>query len=331
MNLTYSQVKELALGAEFAVETESGLTLYRFNEEELESYTDRVGKKIFASASIRLAFFTDASAMTLGILAEKGGSSRTYFAIEVMADGEPAGVMKNYQEGDSFEQMRDHCSLGAFEQTFLFKEGKKHIEIYLPWSVITTITKLELEGATLLEPAKKEKVLLMYGDSITHGYDAYLPSQSYANRLADFLGMEVYNKAIGGEIFYPPLAQMEPTVAPDLITVAYGTNDWNKCDHATLLENSRLFFEALAERHPDIPIIALAPIWRLNWEQEKPAGDFRAIATHFRTLAEEIPTLRVIDCFDFIPHERALFADLRLHPTDEGFRYYFEGLKKEIL
>ena len=38
MNLTYSQIKECTLGAEFALETELGLTLYRFNEEELEMF-----------------------------------------------------------------------------------------------------------------------------------------------------------------------------------------------------------------------------------------------------------------------------------------------------
>jgi len=31
-----------------------------------------------------------------------------------------------------------------------------------------------------------------------------------------------------------------------------------------------------------------------------------------------------------LPKEEKYFADLRLHPNDEGFKYYFENLYSEI-
>ena len=330
MNLTYSQIKECTLGAEFALETELGLTLYRFNEEELEMYTERCAPKLYSSSGIRIAFTTDASALTLGLVAEKA-SSRTFFAVELFEDGERSGVLRNFEDGRTFDDLRDNCTYGAFEQTFPLKEGTKAVELYLPWSASSTITRLELTDATFAEPIKRESVLLMYGDSITQGYDAYLPSQSYSNRLADALGMQVVNKAIGGEVFYPPLAEAEPTVEADLITVAYGTNDFSKSDWEVFKADSRAFFEALAERHPETPILAITPIWRLDWESERKIPSFHAVEEHLRAIAEEIPNMSIVPGFNLVPQDTDLFSDRRLHPNDEGFAYYGDNLARLIL
>ena len=47
-------------------------------------------------------------------------------------------------------------------------------------------------------------------------------------RLADALGAEEVNKAIGGECFFPELAATKEDFQPEYITVAYGTNDWSR-------------------------------------------------------------------------------------------------------
>ena len=38
----------------------------------------------------------------------------------------------------------------------------------------------------------------------------------------------------------------------------------------------------------------------------------------------------MISGFDFVPKDEKYYADLRLHPNDEGFEYYAENLYKEI-
>ncbi|MBQ7934994.1 MAG: SGNH/GDSL hydrolase family protein [Clostridia bacterium] len=327
MKLTYSQIKDFALGAESVVETELGISFYRFTEEELELYsTTQFADKSYATAGIRLAFETDASALTLGVNIAFGGSSRSYFAIEVFQDGKRAGILKNYPDGATFNEMRTGCSDGDFEKTFPLSPGKKTIEIYLPWSVTPTITELTLNNATFANKIHRERILLMYGDSITHGYDAALPSQSYSNRFADALGMQVYNKAIGGEVFFPALAECEPTLAPEVITVAYGTNDWNKTDPATFEQNSRAFLQALAERHPQAKIFVFTPIWRKDHGLEKPFSSFSAIAEHLTAVAQELPNGIVLKGIDFVPHDAKFYADRRLHPNDEGFDHYFNNL-----
>ena len=38
----------------------------------------------------------------------------------------------------------------------------------------------------------------------------------------------------------------------------------------------------------------------------------------------------LFDGFDFVPHQEEFFADLYLHPKDNGFKYYFENLAQNI-
>ena len=53
---------------------------------------------------------------------------------------------------------------------------------------------------------------------------------------------EEYNKAIGGDVFFPSLAATREDFEPDYITVAYGTNDWSKCPREALEENCKNFY-----------------------------------------------------------------------------------------
>jgi hypothetical protein len=57
-------------------------------------------------------------------------------------------------------------------------------------------------------------------------------------------------------------------------------------------------------------------------DMETKAGDFRSIPKHLQEIAGDIGNMQVIDCFDFVPHQTAMFYDLRLHPNDEGFGHY---------
>ena len=43
-----------------------------------------------------------------------------------------------------------------------------------------------------------------------------------------------------------------------------------------------------------------------------------------------IENISVISGFDFVPMDEKYYADLKLHPNDEGFEYYAENLYKEI-
>ena len=98
-----------------------------------------------------------------------------------------------------------------------------------------------MNGATYVTLVKKEKTMLFYGDSITHGYDSAHPLNTYAKRVADGLCAEGFVKAVGGECFLPELAKVNGGHNPDYVVIAYGTNDWSKNNKEAFDKNSKEF------------------------------------------------------------------------------------------
>lgn len=150
--------------------------------------------------------------------------------------------------------------------------------------------------------------------------------------MADLLSAEEYCKAIGGEFFNPDLALAYEPIEPDYITVAYGTNDWSKKTREYFTENCKKFYEILSEKYPKAKIFAITPIWRADINDEgKGFGDFSFVDSYIREVTRDLKNVVCIRGIDLVPHDRALFADFYLHPTDKGFDHYFKNLKKAIL
>ncbi len=330
MKLTFDEIKKYTRGAEQVLNTPQGIRFLRFTQEELAAYeTNPLKDKCLSAAGIRITFTTDASAVGLALTVTDRGSSRSYFSVEVQADGKRAGAIRNYTDEMDVETLKLCCPGGDFAQRFPLEAGEKTLEIYLPWSREMLLKDLTLEGATFCRPLEKRPILLMYGDSITHGYDAAYPSESYSNRLADALGMEVFNKAIGGETFFPALAECAPAQAPQMITVAYGSNDWKKKSREELLTNARLFLTALSERHPHTPIFLMTPLWRKDQEPYL-YGEFPLVTEDLKAIGAEYPNITVLVGLDLVPKDPALFFDGRLHPNSAGFAHYAKNLKEAI-
>jgi len=207
----------------------------------------------------------------------------------------------------------------------------KAVAVYLPWSVFCGVRAVELADGAFFEPVRREKKILMYGDSITQGFDSLRPSLSYSNRIADWLGAECRNKAVGADVYFPPLVE-EPEVdfVPDYVSVAYGTNDWSKTTHEQFVENCPLFLSRVRAHYPKAKLFVLAPIWRKNWADEKPFGPFFTVREELRAACEKISGAIFIDCFEFVPGDEDLFEDRSLHPNDAGFDHYFENLRKAM-
>jgi len=170
----------------------------------------------------------------------------------------------------------------------------------------------------------------VFGDSITQGYDALHPSNRYIAKIADKLGAEEFNKAIGGEMFFPELAALKESFEPDYILVSYGTNDWSHRDAETFKAKCKGFYENLAGNYPNSKIFAVTPIWRKDITEEKPFGDFETVDLLIRNAVKDCKNISVISGFDFVPKDEKYFADLRLHPNDEGFKHYAENLYNAI-
>lgn len=334
MQVNFSQIQAITLGATRVEQQGDGIHFYRFTQAQEKLYKERSEDfyiKTFSTSGVRLRFRTDSR--TLGLCVTVcPGCSRSYFSFDVFVDGKMVDSLNNFtgiQLPHDYTKME--FPLGAFSKKFQLGAGEKEVCIYFPWSVNVTLETLELEDGAFVTPVKPQKKILCFGDSITHGYDALHPSNKYISKLADFLEAEEYNKAIGGEIFWPDLAETREDFEPDYITVAYGTNDWNNCSREAFVDNCTIFYRNLHMNYPDTPIYAITPIWRKEMAQARPFGAFRDVDEIIRRQVEGLDGVKVIDGFSFVPQEERFYADLRLHPNDAGFAAYFAGLKHKLV
>ena len=334
MKLTYEQISAICQGAVRSAGIENGVCLYRFTEEQEELYkwiSEDFYRKSRATAGVKLCFETDSTVLSLRVNV-RVASSRQYFSIDVMVNGEPAGYLDNFSD---IEIPQDYttiqCPRGEFSKQFDLGEGTKQVCVYLPWSMAVEIRELSLDDGAWIKPIKAAKKMLAFGDSITQGYDALRPSNRYAAKLAEALGAEEVNKGIGAERFFPALAETREPFEPDYITVAYGTNDWSRLGEEEFKEKCYAFYAALNRNYPNAKIFAITPIWRKDYTAEKTFGPFHKVSEDIESIVKEFENITCIHGFDFVPQDEKYFADLRLHPNDDGFEEYFRNLYKEIL
>ena len=335
MKLTFDQIAAATCGAVYLDETDAGICFHRFTKEQEALYRSEHPQflaKTVAAAGVRMAFQTDSESLTLKAVLS-AATSRSFYAFEIRVNGSLLGCVDNVPGSDA--RNPSHCRaypLGEMEKTVALGKGEKTVEIFLPWSVKTELAAFSLDdGATFAPLPKKAKRLMTFGDSITQGNDAVCPSNAYAVRLADAFGMELFDKGIGGEKFFPALAACRDAFVPDLITVAYGTNDWNSCPtRKELEENCTAFFGTLRESYPDTRIFAITPIWRKDRDTEGKCCPFDEVKAIITEAVSPLSRVTLIEGDGLVPHEPRFFLDGYLHPNDEGFRCYSDNLIAKI-
>lgn len=319
MKLTVEQIASAACGVTRAVQDGEFVRLCRFTQAQEDFYevtNEQHYRRSLGTAGVTMEFDTDSTQLSLDIRCSMG-SSRHWFVLSVFVDGQRIGEMNGKFEQPGFADAA---------ATFALGEGSKRVKLYFPWSSCTRIRSMELDDGASFAPVVKTGKAMIFGDSITQGYDASKPELSYASQLADYLGMDCVNKAIGGEVFRPGLSELADDFQPQLITVAYGTNDWPRRTMAEMGENARRFLSNLRGHYPDAKIVVLAPVWRKISGEMRLGSSFDAIASTLKGLVEEMDNAEFIDCISFVPHDLTVYSPDGTHPNDAGFAHYSEGL-----
>lgn len=322
--MTLQEIQSITFGAAYIEESEGTVRFHRFTAKQEEMYKLRDAefyKKAFATAGIFMEFTTDSTSLSMSAIVTPG-SSRKFYTHSIYVNQERIGeIAGEFAQNETLKSVHGTFDLGS---------GMKHVKIYFPWSAASCLTDFTLDPGCTVTPVAKDKTVLIFGDSITQGYDAETTERSYASQLTARLNANALNKAIGGETFWPELAAANDPIKPDLITVAYGTNDWSHCSTEDFQTNCHAFYQNLCLAYPRTPIFALAPIWRADTDNPRPMGDFKNVLNYFLELEKEFPQITVLDGIDYLPHETQYFSDLYLHPNDSGFQYYADGLWEKL-
>ena len=322
MKLDLDHLAQFIQGAEAIVRKDDCIVPHRFTAAEMHAFDGNADfrRKSYAASCVRLAFSTDATGFSMAYHVVKG-SSRTFYYFDVYVNG----VMVQHSGHESYVECPDN-------ELHVTLDGKPNtVVVYFPCLSEIDIKSFDLEGGHVIAPAIRLRTLFCYGDSITQGYDARHPSLAYANQLADAIGAVVFNKAIGGDVFNPALVTATGPHKPDIITVAYGTNDWShKNTKETFFAQMNGFYANLHDLYPDVPVFAILPIWRRDHDRVTDIGTFDELRGYLTEAVKPYANFRLLDGYQYVPHLEEAFSDKYLHPNDFGFEFYAKNLIAEI-
>ena len=312
-------VKNITNGAYNIYSEDDAVYFERFSKRQKEAYAENGGLRVrsLCASGICFDFVTDSAYVKVGY--------------KVMSRARDFGYFDLYIDNIFVESIGDDCLSDGTVKFKIPKDGcKEHrVTIYLPHLSELGIIGFETEeNASVIPVKKEEKLLLCLGDSITQGMDAKYPSSPYPVQLARELNMELLNQGVGGYVYNGKSVDKDLNINPDLITVAYGTNDWNVCKgRDEFSENTDNYFKALTSVYDTKITYVITPIWRFDIDNTMPLGSFNDLVGIITEKAVKYGIKNIINGIHLVPNDIKYFAgDTNVHPSDLGFMYYFKNL-----
>lgn len=304
---------------------ENGLMCFsRFTEEQIADYGldgEAFPVRCIASANVTLEFVTDSD--WLGIEFEAGrGSSQPFYTLDLLVDG----TLYDYRRKEDF---------GRIGVLFDLPEGTHTVCVFLPWSASLKVVSMAVQDNAVIRavPEKKRRIITL-GDSITQGYIAVHPSNTWVGKMTRDLNAEVLNLGVGGYGFYTNSLNHPITWPADLVIEAYGTNDYSRDNtKATYRLCAQQYFSRLESLFPDTPILVILPLYR-NEEKNRFRERTRDYTLEdarqlLRDIAAGYSNMHIMETAYF-PHPLDFFAPDWLHPNDQGFLVHGERVVKEV-
>ncbi len=310
MKLTTKQIKEILFGAVEVIEEAGVLSPYKCTapiRKAWYSLREALGIRSEASTGIRLDFVTDGEEVTFTLMGK---------TFDLLIDGLLADRFAGSHEPEDFSVTLDG-DLHRITLIFPSHDG-----------YIGKLCGMEVPDGATVTPHKYDKKFLFLGDSITQGWNSGIDSLSYAWRTSLHFNADCIIHGVGGGIFHLPVFESPVDFDPDLVFIAFGTNDFGYYKTLEDLQKATAEYLDLAvAAYGSEKIRGITPIWRYDtWV--KPMGTFDECIDVIRTEYEKRGIV-VIDGLSLVPHNRDFFADA-LHPNALGFSMYAENLIKAL-
>ncbi|MCF6176413.1 MAG: SGNH/GDSL hydrolase family protein [Victivallaceae bacterium] len=320
MHFTLADFKQYTRGvARVATDNDGKFYLKRMTAdlETFYSYSEVALARAKSMAGVRICFNSDAEQLKLKI--KYGTPVRNFFKLHCYIDDQ-----LQTDGPDEFQAEAEICFTAPGNKTQRF-------ELHLPHCCEVTIAELELVDATTISPAPEQsKTWLLIGDSITQGMTATGTIHTFSTLTARKLDLNQHNIAVGGAVLASELSQLGKEIDCDLITIAFGTNDFNSSRNLQEFQQSTV--ELLAElTKRDNCKIAL--ITTIPWPERSTSNDLglhiEAYRDALRQTTAKFPTVTLIEGSELIPEDATLFVD-NIHPNNQGMQVYANNLSKEL-
>lgn len=320
MQLNFEQIKSITLGADRVEQVTDGFAFHRMTKSQEQAFFDHREHflpRAYATTSVRFDFYTNSDYLKIGFCNIKEGTPASFYGFDVFVNGS----LVHSHFGNPLKDTDGEFLVELF--------GDSHVQVFFPNLAIPTIKSVELSDGSTITPFIPKKKLLCFGDSITQGYAAICPSNLYVNIIARRLNADIRNISMASGHFFADAIEKINGFDPDIITVAYGTNDWNG-KRELFQPRCEQFMKKLNSLYPDTKVFVILPIWRVDCDEVKElTGDFYSHCDFIKKQAE-LYGFEVIDGLALVPHDLSLYVDKQLHPNDVGFIHYANNLIKYL-
>ncbi len=230
-------------------------------------------EKAKTTSGIIISFLTNSSKIKTSFKMLSGEQRKGLFAI--YADGNLISTKTMLAGGDSLINIDINSPNPGSEIKY---------DLTLPTWNNLAFTGLEIDAmADLLRINEAEKPLYVaYGNSITHGTGQNGTNETYAFKVAEKFGWELYNAAVGGGKTSKALADMirDNFDNIDYITILIGYNDYNSSGIDTVEYKSRYnaVLNSIRETHPATAIFCITQTYTRQDTSKTtglPIDDFR--------------------------------------------------------
>ena len=240
---------------------------------------------------------------------------------------------------------RLHASLAlAGRDSFEFRDlpaGEKLLELWLPQYCELRLRSLELSDGTTLSPFEDRRPLwTTYGSSITHCRAAASPSRTWPAIVAREHGLNLTCLGYGGQCHLDPMiARLMRDRPADFISIKVGINVYGAASLGLRAFRPAVigFVEILRERHADIPIAVISPIFSPPREDTPNAVEFTLRAMR-EEVVEAVSAIRArggsnvhyVDGLRLFGPEHVHMLPDDLHPDAEGYETLARNFLREV-
>jgi len=308
MMLSADTIRQITTGAVNIEEKEDGLHFYKCTEKQINAWLAQ-GKELHRGANtttgIRLDFSTNSKTLRFQL-----ASAGKY---ELFVDGL---LNKQYLFAE------DSCKEIAYNSD---TDGIHRITLHLPSHSAGVVKAVEIDDGAWVRHWEYKCRMLFLGDSITQGWDSVYDTNSYAYRVSHFFDADSVINGIGGAYYHTDTFDTIP-FDPDMVIIAYGTND----SPEQLRLQAPAYLDLIQAAYPDKKIVVISPIWRCSPDGSPADSAFYAKCAFIEEEASK-RKFHLIRGLELVPPVVEFFADGFLHPNDIGFAVYAENLCKRLL
>ena len=281
---------------------------FRFADRQFQEYKKNpfFAARAILPAGVKLEFYTDSMHLVLSWDLVKNGPWKTESVVDMYIDGVFVKEVPFSEELEPTVCLSVELPIGMKRITFWFNK-----------TFDVALRELSVEANAVLQPVPIYNKYLALGDSITFS-SAQHPSLGYAMQVAEHFNWELYNQGVGGYYYDANSLDPELPLTPDIITVAYGTND-NRSDRQAYRNRVGNYLERLISIWPDIPVFVITPLWRLDLNGKE---SFDWIYPVIEEECSRFPQITVIDGRTAMPRLPEFYSDGYLHPNDFGMTCY---------